>query len=178
MAQVRLLGRDKDGYNTFVAAWLYLIVVFFPHQHSQPPNPSEAKPDNNAFASGTSPLWVLSLFLEASLFPHQISIFEEEMASIPKWTKNYVWPNFAIIHNFSGSSWWLKQSKYNYLMKLLNNFLLVIFSRYLKPFIKCLSRTKYFWQQEIQKCPQLMEIVLQLQYFQWQMQSGRCRCCC
>lgn len=46
-------------------------------------------------------------------------------------------------------------------MKLLNNFMLIIFTRNLEPIIKSLSRAKYFRQQEVEKRPKFMKIILQ-----------------
>lgn len=47
-----------------------------------------------------------------------------------------------------------------YLMKLLHNLLLIIFTRNLEPFVKRFSRTKYLWQKKVEKGPEFMQIVL------------------
>ena len=47
-------------------------------------------------------------------------------------------------------------------MKLLDNFLLVILARNLKPFIKSLCWTEDLRQKKVQKSPQFMEIILHI----------------
>lgn len=45
-------------------------------------------------------------------------------------------------------------------MKLLNNFLLVIFTRNLKPLVKSLCWTKNLGKKKIEQSPQFMEVIL------------------